>query len=311
MGALVEIILPVFLVVGFGYLAAWRGLFSQSGVDGLMKFTQNFAIPTLLFRAISTLNLSASFKPELLTSFYTGAFAGFLAGLLGARYLFGRAWPYAVAIGFTTLFSNSVLLGLPITERAYGAQALGPNFAIVAFHAPFAYTIGVTAMEIARANGKGILATLGSVARSMSKNALVIGIALGFAVNFSGLTLPASVTDSVDLMARAALPAALFGLGGVLVRYRPEGDLRLVAMICSISLGLHPAIVWTLGSALHLAPGPFRSAVLTASMAPGINAYVFANMFGVAKRVAATSVLAATALSVVTVWVWLGLLGPG
>ena len=309
MGALVEIILPVFLVVGFGYLAAWRGLFSQSGVDGLMKFTQNFAIPSLLFRAISTLDLSASFQPDLLLSFYTGAVAGFFAGLLGARYLFGRDWPASVAVGFTTLFSNSVLLGLPITERAYGAGALGSNYAIVAFHAPFAYTIGVTAMEIARAQGRGLLATLGTVARSMSRNALVIGIALGFAVNLSGLTLPGAVTDAVDLMVRAALPAALFGLGGVLVRYRPEGDLRLVAMICTISLVLHPAIVWGMGRALGLADGPFRSAVLTAAMAPGINAYVFANMFGVAKRVAATSVLAATALSVLTVWVWLGLLG--
>ncbi len=309
MGALVEIILPVFLVVGFGYLAAWRGLFSQSGVDGLMKFTQNFAIPCLLFSAISTLDLSASFQPALLASFYTGAIAGFFAGLLGARFLFGRDWPASVAIGFTTLFSNSVLLGLPITERAYGADALASNYAIIAFHAPFAYTIGVTAMEIARADTRGLFATLAIVARSMARNALVIGIALGFFVNLTGINLPATLTNAVELMARAALPAALFGLGGVLVRYRPEGDLRLVAMICTISLLLHPAIVWILGRSLGLGEGAFRSAVLTAAMAPGINAYVFANMFGVAKRVAATSVLAATALSVLTIWVWLGLLG--
>ncbi len=309
MGALVEIVLPVFLVVGFGYLAVWRGLFSQAGVDGLMRFTQNFAIPCLLFRAISRLDLAAAFQPDLLVSFYTGAVAGFFAGLLGARFLFGRDWPGAVAVGFATLFSNSVLLGLPITERAYGAEALGPNFAIVAFHAPFAYTLGVSAMEIARAEGRRLAATLASVAGSMARNPLVIGIALGFAVNFAALALPAAVLDAVDLMARAALPAALFGLGGVLVRYRPEGDLRLVAMIAAISLILHPAIVWAMGRALGLAEGPFRSAVLTAAMAPGINAYVFANMFGVAKRVAATAVLVATALSVLTVWVWLGLLG--
>ena len=35
----------------------------------------------------------------------------------------------------------------------------------------------------------------------------------------------------------------------------------------------------------------FRSVVLTATMAPGVNTYIFANMYGVAKRVAATSVL--------------------
>jgi len=41
-------------------------------------------------------------------------------------------------------------------------------------------------------------------------------------------------------------------------------------------------------------------------MAPGVNTYIFANMYGHARRVAASAVLIATALSVVTVWIWLG-----
>ena len=36
------------------------------------------------------------FRPALLISFYTGAVAGFLAGLLGARYIFGRDWDATV-----------------------------------------------------------------------------------------------------------------------------------------------------------------------------------------------------------------------
>ena len=43
-------------------------------------------------------------------------------------------------------------------------------------------------------------------------------------------------------------------------------------------------------------------------MAPGVNAYLFANMYGVAKRVAASSVLIATALSVLTIWGWISVL---
>ena len=40
-------------------------------------------------------------------------------------------------------------------------------------------------------------------------------------------------------------------------------------------------------------------------MAPGFNAYIFANMYGRARRVAASSVLLATLGSILTVWVWL------
>lgn len=90
MQALLEVVLPVFLVLGFGYLAAWRDWLSDAGVDALMRFTQNFAIPCLLFAAIATLDLGQSFDPALLGSFYAGATVGFLAGLFGARLIFGR-----------------------------------------------------------------------------------------------------------------------------------------------------------------------------------------------------------------------------
>ncbi len=308
MQALLEVILPVFLVIGFGYVVVWRGLFSDAGVDGLMRFTQNFAIPCLLFLAIATLELDQILDAALLIAFYTGATAGFLAGFFGARLIFGRPWEDCAAIGFCCLFSNSLLLGLPITERAYGADALQPNYAIIALHSPFCYGLGITVMEIVRNRGGTLRETGGRVLAAMFRNALVIGIALGFAVNLSGISLPGVLLDALDLMVRAALPAALFGLGGILYRYRPEGDLRVIGYVCAVSLLMHPAIVWGMGTALTLSEGAFRSAVVTAAMAPGVNAYVFANLYGRARRVAASSVLIGTALSIPGTWVWLMLL---
>ena len=308
MAALLDVILPVFLVIGFGYVAVWKGYFSDAGVDGLMKFTQGFAIPCLLFRAISTLDLGQNFDLVLLGSFYTGALVGFAVGFLGARIFFGRDWEDCVAIGFCCLFSNSLLLGLPITERAYGVSALEANYAIIAIHSPFCYAVGITAMEIARNRGGSIAALPGKVINAMFHNALILGIALGFIVNLGGIPLPGFFTDAIDLMVRAALPAALFGLGGVLYRYRPEGDLRTIMFVVAVSLILHPVIVWMLAQANDLSDAGLRSAIMTAAMAPGINAYVFANMYGKARRVAASSVLMATGISIFTVWIWLAIL---
>lgn len=306
MQALLDVILPVFVVIGFGYLAVWRGWFSDAGVDGLMKFTQNFAIPCLLFTAIARLDLGQHFDWRLLTSFYAGALAGFLLGLFGARLIFGREWEESVAIGFCCLFSNSVLLGLPITERAYGVDALQANYAIIAVHSPICYGVGISVMEIVRARGHTGPALVSKVLRAMFSNALILGIAAGFVVNLTGLPLPGPLNDGLDLMVRAALPAALFGLGGVLGRYRPEGDLRLVLYVCAVGLLMHPLITRGLGAALSLPTDALRSATLTAAMAPGINTYIFANMYGCARRVAASAVLIATGLSILTVWMWLG-----
>ncbi|MEL7299128.1 MAG: AEC family transporter [Pseudomonadota bacterium] len=309
MNALLDVIVPVFIVIGAGYLAVWRGYFSDAAVDTLTLFAQRFAIPVLLFQAISGLDLSQVLSWPLLLSFYIGAFTGFSAGLFGARFLFGRPWEDSVAIGFVGLFSNSVLLGLPITERAYGADVLSFTYAIIAFHAPFCYALGITVMEIVRAEGKGPLGIARAAANAMFRNALIVAIAAGFVVNLTGLPLPGPVADAVEIVSVAALPTALFGLGGVLVRYRPDGELRIVFYLCAVSLVLHPALAFALGTVFGLTQDAIRAAVLTGAMAPGVNSFIFASMYGVGKRVAATTVLLATAFSILSVWLWLLILG--
>lgn len=308
MQALIDVILPVFIVVGFGYLVVWRGLFSTSVVDGLMSYTQNFAIPCLLFIALIQIDLSQAYSLKLMSSFYIGAASGFALGFLGARYLFRRSAQDSVAIGFVSLFSNSVMMGLAITERAYGVEALVANFAIVSMHAPFCYFVGITAMEIAKSDGESIGKVASNVVRSMMKNALFIAIILGLMINIMNVTLPKAILDGAHMIAQTALPAALFGMGGVLYQYRPEGDFGPIAWVVGISLLIHPAIVWMLGQIWNLSVSELRSAVLTSAMAPGINCYIFASIYNRAKRVAASGVLIATSLSVFTIWVWLQIL---
>ena len=309
MQALLDVIVPVFVVIGFGYLAVWRGFFSNSNVEGLMKFTQNFAIPCLLFNAIAEIDLRSTFQVDLLAAFYSGAFISFLAGILGGRYIFAREWEDCVAIGFCCLFSNSLLLGLAITERAYGPEVLATNFVIVALHAPFCYGVGIFAMEIARNRSQKPSIIFKNVAIAMFRNALVLGIIAGFVFNFYNLSLPKPVDDAVDMIVLVALPTALFGMGGVLYQYRPAGDVGPIIMVVIISLLMHPSLVWIFGRAAALDQNAFRSAVVTSAMAPGINGFVFANMYGHGRRVAASVVLICTAASILTVWGWLAILG--
>ena len=81
MSALLDVILPVFIVIGFGYVAArWLG-FREGSVDGVMQFAQGFALPLLLFAfaarriSLTTLGLMQYFTPVfqfLLGVFYFG-----------------------------------------------------------------------------------------------------------------------------------------------------------------------------------------------------------------------------------------------
>ena len=311
MGILIDVVLPVFLIIGFGYLAARTRLLSEDAVDGLMRFSQSFAIPCLLFRSIASLDLSSSFEPGLLLSFYLGAFTAFAAGFFGAHRGFQRPLDESVAVGFACMFSNSLLMGLSITERAYGSAALTGNYAIIAMHSPMFYAFGIALMEWVRSRGQGLSrAALGrQVVRAVFAQPLVIGIVAGVVVNLSGFAVPEAVGAAADMMGRAGLPAALFGLGGILLRYRPQGDKSLIALVVAITLVLHPVVTYLLARFVFVVDVPaLRSSVVTAAMPPGVNAYLFAHLYGTGRRVAASAVLIATALSILTAWFWLQLL---
>ena len=312
MSVLVDVILPVFVLIFFGWLASFRRWITDADIDGIMRFAQGFAAPLLLYKNIATIDLGTAFDPGLLLSFYIGAFSGFAFGFVLARHVFHRPLADCVAIGFACTFSNSLLLGVPITERAFGAAATAGNYAIISVHAPIIYSFGIVLMEWVRATetgGKGAAALLQQIVRGVFTQPLVVGLACGFVVNLSGFAQPESLKAAVGFMAASAIPTALFGLGGVLYRYRPEGDRALVGVVVFASLVLHPAITYSLGRwGFHLPPAGLRSATITAAMAPGVNAYMFAFMYGVGKRVAATSILVATALTIFTAWGWLHIL---
>ncbi len=307
---LVQVVLPVFIIIGAGYLAVRLKLFRDSAVDGLMVFTQGIAIPSLLFLNIMRLDLAAVFDWRLLVSFYTGVFASFAIGIIGARTLFRRRPGDSVAIGFAAMFSNTVLLGLPIMERAYGPDALAGNYAIISIHAPLLYLVGITVMEAARADGRGVAGTTRAVLKAMFRNTLVIGLGLGFLVNLGHIPVPATVVSAVEMLARAALPAALFGLGGILTRYSLGASIGEAGMVSTLKLLVHPAIVYVMATMVFDLPIEFtRSAVVAASMAPGVNVYIFANIYNRAKGAAASAVLLGTATSVFSASMWLWILG--
>ncbi|HUF57778.1 MAG TPA: AEC family transporter [Thermohalobaculum sp.] len=309
-GALLTIVMPVFLVVGAGYLSVRIGLFADAGVDALVRFASGVAVPVLLFRAMYRLDLGAALDVQHLVSFYAGAAVCFVGAILLARLVWKRRPGEAVAIGFLAFFSNTVLLGLPIIERAYGPRELEAAYAIIAMHAPFGYLVGIMTMELSRRDGAPVAVALRRTATAMFHNALTIGLALGLCVNLLGIDLWEPVEGAVDMLARAALPVALFGLGGVLTRYALKREVGEALMASAFSLIVHPFVAWVLAAQVFGLPEPFvRAAVVIAAMPTGVNGYIFAEMYGRAVGTAASSVLLATLLSVLTITAWLAFLG--
>ncbi len=301
MQILLEVTTPIFLIIGGGYLVTQLGYMKLSAAEGLMFFVQNIALPVMLFNAISNINLGVGFNYKFLISFYTGSLLCFAIALTITFLYFKRPWEDSVVIAFTALFGNTVLLGLAVVGRAFDDVSLTGAYFIVAFHAPFCFLVGITTMELYKSREKRDSPILVSVFSLIWKNAILMGMVLGFIFNILGLSLPDVLAVPVNMVAGSAIPAALFALGGILSQYKPSGDLKIIGMICILTLVFHPFVAWVLSSMVFNIQKPLiQSAVITAAMPPGLNAFIFASIYGCGKRIAASSVLLGTILAIFT-----------
>ena len=304
--AIFATVLPVFLLIGTGYLAVRSGYLPLSMSDGLNAFAIKVAVPVLLFSAMVKLDFAQAFSPLLLVSFYTGAVVCFVTGILLALKVFGRRPGEAVAVGFAATFSNSVLLGLAVVERFYTDPVLTSAFGIIAFHAPSIYIMGMLTMEMMRRDGRPLSQTLTTAGKSILANPLMLGILAGVAVNLSGLTVPEPVMAAVKLIAGAAIPVALVGVGAAMTNYQLRAGMAESLTVSALSLILHPLIAFVLSHYVFGLPADMvRAAVTLAAMPPGMNIYVFAVMYQRAVNLAASAFLMATTLSVLSISVWL------
>lgn len=305
LSSILNIVAPVFIIVAAGYLVVRIKLFNDIQIDHLMRFAVQIAIPCLLFKATSTIDLASAYDWRMMLSYYLAAIGSFFLSYQIMRRVFGRRAGESTAAAFCALFSNLVLLGLPISELAWGLDNMAPSFALVSVNAPICYLIGITVMEMMRADGRNASETTGVVLKAMFRNSMMIGIALGFMVNFSGIVLPSALFSAIELIARASLPVALFALGGVLTRYALSKSVTEAGAIATLSLVAQPALTWWLALQFGLDTQILRSIVLMSAMAPGLNAYLFASMYQRSLDVASSTVLLSTLLSVFSISAWL------
>lgn len=305
-----NIVAPIFLVVGFGYVGAKAKLFPDAAIDGLLRFVTYFAVTCLLFRATAIIDIRNSLRLEILASYYLPAFVCFAVGVVIARKVFANRPGESIAAGFTTLFANSLFIGIPTAQRAYGPEADPIIFAIIAIHAPAMYALGVICMEMSARDGAGALAAIRKVTYSLSHNPLVIAVALGFAYNIIGFPIPGAVDEALKLMAGVALPAGMFAVGAALTRYALADNIRQAGVKVMLKLILHPALAMLCAMGLFsLTDIEAKTVIIMAAAPGGLNIYLFAVLYNRGTELAANIMLLGTICSMASLPIWLLILG--
>ncbi len=304
-----EIIIPVFGVLGLGYAVSKFGWFDESAERGLSIYVFRIAIPLMLFRSMALVELPGYFPIGFIASYFIAAYSMFIAGLLLARRLFGFNLAKQGLFGFGCGYSNLVLIGIPLVLTVWGERAVLPLFSIVAVHTVLMFTPLTAILEINRGDTTSIPKIVVAAVSGVARNQYIIGVMMGLVYNLLGLPLPGSIDSMLSLIADSATPGALFCMGASLSRYRIVGEVPAAITITILKGVVFPAVVWMLGSAFGIDELWVAVAVVIAAMPTGINIYLYAQQYQSGVPLATTVTVVSTATSVFTVTIVLTLLG--
>jgi len=313
---MLEFSLPVFALILAGYLAGKTPIMPAAAVLGLSNFAVYAAVPSLMFRTLSRGGLAQSLDPWVILAYYGGCAVVMAASYLTARRLLRLPADASGVFVLGGSYGNVVLLGIPLTFTLYGDAGLIAISKIIAAHTPILIPTATLLVVIGRADRGGetgaqaALGALGTTLKAMARNPIMIAIFAGLLFSALGLGVPRIVDRVLEMLASAAIPAALFALGAGQAGYRVIGEPGEMAAMTAIKLLLHPLAVWILaGPVLGLQPEMVGVATLAAAMPVGINVYLLARQYDVYIEGAGSAMIVSTAASVATVTILMTLLG--
>lgn len=300
--------LPLFVLIVLGYgLIRW-GKWPATITDGLTRFVFSLALPAMLFRMMCDFSQRPAVDARLLIAFFGSCLIVFVIGRIAARRLFKLDGVSGSVFALGGIFSNNVMLGLPIATVMLGEEAIPSVALVLVFNGLILWTLVTISIEWAR-NGSPTLQGFIKTARSVLTNPLIIGILSGTLFSLTGLPLPVFVDQPVSMLGQVAAPLSLVVLGMGLAEYRISEGWQLSSGICFLKLIVQPMVVWLLAWSMDLPPMETRVVVLLGSMAVGVNVYLMSRRFNVLTGPAATSLVMSTALAAITTPLILTIMG--
>jgi len=261
-------------------------------------------VQALLFRTMATAHLER-LDLRSVALYYVVAGAMFV-GLLLWRGPSSRSAVLALA----AIFSNTLMIGVPLVQLAYGDAGLVQLFTLVSMHALILLTLAtvVTELLVAReqvaagqAPRRHIAATVAQAMKNAILHPVPLPIIVGLLYSLTGWGLHPVVERPLKLLGDAFGPVALVLVGVTLARTAIGTQLKGALGISVVKTLVHPLLMAAAGWALGLSGLPLAVMVLTAALPVGANVFLFSQRYHQAEELVTASVAVSTLASVVTV----------
>lgn len=308
----VSSLLPVVLLIGIGFVAGRLKLIRGEAVRDLSNLVFLVLVQALLFRTMATADL-ARLDLRSVALYYVVAAVMFFALLL-LRGLNSRSAVLALA----AIFSNTLMIGVPLVQLAYGQAGLVLLFTLISMHALILLTLATVVLELLVAREQAAAGNvpqrhIGLTVAQAVKNAVLhpvpLPIIAGLLWALTGWGLHPVVERPLKLLGDAFGPVALLLVGVTLARTAIGPHFKGALAISALKTVVHPALMATAGWAMGLSGLPLAVMVVAAALPVGANVFLFSQRYRRAEDLVTASVAVSTLMAVGTISVVMALLG--
>jgi len=301
---ILQIVLPVFIVLGLGWFIRRINLIDGDFIQKANKLIFNVCLPVLLFYKISDADLRSVFSISHLIIMVATIFIMFVISFIVSKML--KLDTSSGTFSMNTFRANYAYMGLPVSAYAYGDQGLVIASVLMAFVVPMVNFMSVVSLSISMTSGRSLKPFL----KNTLLNPLAIACILGIAASWYSLSIPVFIERSLQIVSGVTLPLALFCVGGSMTKKQMTGELVPSAIASAMKLLLMPFIALLLirYSGIDMSVTSKTLVIMLSAPTATVN-YVLASQMQGDAPLAGSTIVTSTLLSIFTFTLWLFILG--
>ena len=293
---ILQILTPIFLIIGLGWLLARSGFLSAQSLADLNRLTYWVGLPSLLFHKV------AAASPEI------GAVADLLLVGIGATLLTVAAAALACRVAGiapaargtfiqASFRGNLAYIGLPVLVYAFAGSGVSDATMLVAF-GPMVVIYNILAVLVLLfSGGQRHQRVLGSALRGLLTNPILLACLAGLAVALVDIELPLAADRTLAAIGQMALPLALICIGGSLWQTRLQGSLGPALGASLIKVALLPAIGVALAAWVGLGSDETRIVLIMLACPTASASYVLVHQLKGDTALATSAIVISNLLS--------------
>ena len=304
MADVLNLTIPMFSLIGIGYLLRRIQFMSEQDGTVLSKFAFYILLPPLMFTSILSGDASKSLNINFIFSYEIITISIFVLTYLLGVLIKLKTMEKAI-FGLNAAYPNYGYIGVPLCILAFGAEAAIP-LALILLADTFVLLTTLIFYKLTETRKTSLRELSKEIIQRFIYNPLMMSVFVAFIFSTVDIKIVTAIDRTLSIVAASATAVALIALGVSLNVTSIKNQKSVLFFITVIKLIVHPILIFIVFQfQTNIDPKWVKTAIVCASLPVAANVFVLANYYKNFESESAAAITITTIVSSITVTITL------